>query len=58
MQYDPHYLSGYLNCSFKTPYILGQGGEVMHVVWFKRDLRIEDNEALGQAAKRGTILPL
>ena len=30
----------------------------MHIVWFKRDLRIEDNEALGQAAKRGTILPL
>jgi deoxyribodipyrimidine photo-lyase len=30
----------------------------MHIVWFKRDLRIEDNEALAQASRRGTILPL
>jgi len=25
----------------------------MHIVWFKRDLRIYDHEALAQAAKRG-----
>lgn len=30
----------------------------MHIVWFKRDLRIEDNEALVQAAKHGPVLPL
>lgn len=30
----------------------------MHIVWFKRDLRIEDNEALARAAKQGPILPL
>ena len=30
----------------------------MHIVWFKRDLRIEDNEALAQAAKSGSVLPL
>ena len=30
----------------------------MHIVWFKRDLRIEDHEALAQAAKHGPILPL
>lgn len=30
----------------------------MQVVWFKRDLRIEDHEALTQAAKNGPVLPL
>ncbi len=30
----------------------------MHIVWFKRDLRIEDHEALTQAAKIGSVLPL
>ena len=30
----------------------------MHIVWFKRDLRIYDHEALAQAAKRGPVLPL
>ena len=30
----------------------------MNVVWFKRDLRIKDHEALTQAAKHGPILPL
>ena len=58
MQYDPHYLSGYLNCSFKTPYILGQGGEVMHVVWFKRDLRVWDHAPLVAACAAGDVLPL
>ena len=30
----------------------------MNIVWFKRDLRIEDHEALAQAAKHGAVLPL
>ena len=30
----------------------------MHIVWFKRDLRTEDHEALAQAAKLGTVFPL
>jgi len=30
----------------------------MNIVWFKRDLRIEDNEALTEATKQGTVLPL
>jgi len=30
----------------------------MQVVWFKRDLRIEDNIALSQAAQHGAVLPL
>ncbi len=30
----------------------------MHIVWFKRDLRIEDHEALAQATKSGPVLPL
>ncbi|MEL7345606.1 MAG: deoxyribodipyrimidine photo-lyase, partial [Pseudomonadota bacterium] len=30
----------------------------MQIVWFKRDLRIEDHHALGQAAQRGPVLPL
>ena len=30
----------------------------MHIVWFKRDLCIGDHEALAQAAKHGSILPL
>lgn len=30
----------------------------MHIVWFKRDLRIQDHEALAQATKHGPILPL
>lgn len=30
----------------------------MHIVWFKRDLRIYDHEALTQAAKHGPVLPL
>ena len=30
----------------------------MHIVWFKRDLRIEDHKAFVQAAKHGPILPL
>ena len=30
----------------------------MHIVWFKRDLRIQDHEALAQAAKHGFMLPL
>ncbi len=29
-----------------------------HIVWFKRDLRIEDHEALRRAAVRGPVLPL
>lgn len=30
----------------------------LHVVWFKRDLRIRDHAALAQAATRGAVLPL
>lgn len=30
----------------------------MHVVWFKRDLRILDHAPLAEAAARGTVLPL
>ena len=30
----------------------------MNIIWFKRDLRIEDHEALAQGAKCGLILPL
>ncbi len=30
----------------------------MHIVWFKRDLRVQDNRALSEAAKRGPVLPL
>ena len=31
---------------------------MIHVVWFKRDLRISDHEPLAEAAQRGTVLPL
>jgi deoxyribodipyrimidine photo-lyase len=30
----------------------------MNIVWFKRDLRIVDHEALVQASERGPLLPL
>lgn len=30
----------------------------MHVVWFKRDLRIQDHAPLAEAARRGKVLPL
>ena len=30
----------------------------MHIVWFKRDVRIYDHEALTQAAKHGPVLPI
>ena len=30
----------------------------MNIVWFKRDLRLEDHEALAQAAKHRPVLPL
>lgn len=30
----------------------------MHVVWFKRDLRVQDNSALAGAAQHGPVLPL
>ena len=30
----------------------------MQVVWFKRDLRVQDNAALARAAERGDVLPL
>ena len=31
---------------------------MINVVWFKRDLRVHDNEALVRAAKTGRVLPL
>lgn len=30
----------------------------VHIVWLKRDLRIQDHRALHEAAKRGAVLPL
>ncbi|CUH50733.1 FAD-binding domain-containing protein [Shimia marina] len=30
----------------------------MQIVWFKRDLRVQDNAALWQAAQRGPLIPL
>ena len=30
----------------------------VHIVWFKRDLRIHDHAALAAAAEQGTVLPL
>jgi len=30
----------------------------MQIVWFKRDLRVQDHRALAQAALRGAVLPL
>jgi deoxyribodipyrimidine photo-lyase len=30
----------------------------VHIVWFKRDLRIQDHRPLVEAAKRGRVLPL
>ncbi len=30
----------------------------MHIVWFKRDLRVEDHAALAKAAERGPVLPV
>jgi deoxyribodipyrimidine photo-lyase len=32
--------------------------EVIQLVWFKRDLRLEDHAPLAQAARAGTVLPL
>ena len=32
--------------------------KMINVVWFKRDLRVHDNEALTSAAKDGPVLPL
>ncbi len=31
---------------------------MLQIVWFKRDLRVQDNEALTRAAETGTVLPL
>ncbi len=30
----------------------------LHVVWFKRDLRIDDHAPLSEAARAGPVLPL
>ena len=32
--------------------------ENTQLVWFKRDLRVSDNEVLAQAAERGPVVPL
>ncbi|MEM6889056.1 MAG: deoxyribodipyrimidine photo-lyase [Pseudomonadota bacterium] len=32
--------------------------EPLHIVWFKRDLRVEDHEPLSVAARLGPVLPL
>jgi len=31
---------------------------LLNIVWFKRDLRVEDHRALAHAAQRGPVLPL
>ena len=33
-------------------------GSVKTIVWFRRDLRIEDNPALATAAKNGSVFPV
>lgn len=33
-------------------------GSILNIVWFKRDLRVRDNEALSCAARLGPVLPL
>ncbi len=35
-----------------------QAKQPVHVVWFKRDLRVEDHQPLLEAARRGPVLPL
>lgn len=35
---------------------MGSGGKT--IVWFRRDLRIEDNPALAVAAREGSVLPV
>ena len=30
----------------------------LHVVWFKRDLRLADHRPLAMAAERGAVLPI
>ncbi len=32
--------------------------ESVHIVWFKRDLRVHDHRPLAAAALRGPVLPL
>ena len=32
--------------------------EEIHIVWFKRDLRLHDHAPLSEAVKRGRVLPL
>lgn len=34
------------------------GGPVKTIVWFRRDLRVEDNPALSSACKNGCVLPV
>ena len=36
----------------------GMASNSVHVVWFKRDLRIADHRPLAAAARRGAVLPL
>ncbi|MGB5651823.1 MAG: deoxyribodipyrimidine photo-lyase, partial [Sedimenticolaceae bacterium] len=31
---------------------------MLQIVWFKRDLRVRDHEALYRASARGPVLPL
>ena len=32
--------------------------DALHIVWFKRDLRVKDHAALSAAAREGSVLPL
>ncbi len=36
----------------------GQKRSELQIVWFKRDLRVEDHRALAEAAAQGPVLPL
>ena len=42
----------------RTSLRLEQGNHALNLVWFKRDLRVQDHEPLAQAAARGPIIPL
>ena len=67
------YWSGFLNCFVLATilsislqpnlistcrYAHGMMTEPLHIVWFKRDLRIVDHRPLLEASRRGAVLPL
>jgi len=36
----------------------GSSRAPVHIVWFKKDLRVQDHQPLVEAAARGPVLPL